>query len=449
MPRCTFAVVLHNMALECADTFLFTSESVGEGHPDKMCDQISDAILDECLRSDPESKVACECAAKDNVVILVGEVTTKAQVNFKKVVCDTAQRIGYDDISKGFDYRSCTVINLLSKQSPDIAQAVYENKAAEQLGAGDQVGVVNGRYGYFPEPHKMVIVVYVKCEAKTHDSLRIKVARGYLCVGGLIGDECLYSEDCYLTVALLLPGPRYGYFPEPHKMVIVVYVKCEAKTHACTQYSWPVIIEGLTISVQELQLFMMGGWQSSEGTGPSHGRGQILNPRYAQCMLVITKTVVTLSLTLIVVTLSLTLIVVTLSLTLIVVTLSLTLIVVTLSLTLIVVTLSLTLIVVTLSLTLIVVTLSLTLIVVTLSLTLIVVTLSLTLIVVTLSLTLIVVTLSLTLIVVTLSLTLIVVTLSLTLIVVTLSLTLIVVTLSLTLIVVTLSLTLILGSLVV
>ncbi|KAL5503380.1 hypothetical protein EMCRGX_G010317 [Ephydatia muelleri] len=126
------------MALECADTFLFTSESVGEGHPDKMCDQISDAILDECLRSDPESKVACECAAKDNVVILVGEVTTKAQVDFKKVVCDTAQRIGYDDISKGFDYRSCTVINLLSKQSPDIAQAVYENKAAEQLGAGDQ-----------------------------------------------------------------------------------------------------------------------------------------------------------------------------------------------------------------------------------------------------------------------------------------------------------------------
>eukprot|EP00731_Ephydatia_muelleri_P037949 Em0608g2a len=121
------------------NTFLFTSESVGEGHPDKLCDQISDAILDECLRSDPDSKVACECAVKDNVAILMGEITTKAKVDYTKVVRDTAEKIGYDGyLSKGFDSKSCTVLNLLAEQSPDIAQAVHVNKSAEELGAGDQ-----------------------------------------------------------------------------------------------------------------------------------------------------------------------------------------------------------------------------------------------------------------------------------------------------------------------
>ncbi len=117
--------------------YLFTSESVSEGHPDKMADQISDAVLDSILAQDSKARVACETMLTTGLVVVAGEISTKAQVNISQVARDTVKRIGYDHSDKGFDYNTCAVIVSLGQQSPDISQGVKETGSDEQ-GAGDQ-----------------------------------------------------------------------------------------------------------------------------------------------------------------------------------------------------------------------------------------------------------------------------------------------------------------------
>lgn len=118
--------------------FLFTSESVGIGHPDKIADQISDAILDACLLDDPQSKVACETLVAGGLVVLAGEITTKAHLDYQKIARQVIQEIGYDDSALGFDYRSCGIISSINKQSPDIAMGVDGTGLYHAQGAGDQ-----------------------------------------------------------------------------------------------------------------------------------------------------------------------------------------------------------------------------------------------------------------------------------------------------------------------
>ena len=129
-------------------SYLFTSESVTEGHPDKICDQVSDAVLDACLEQDPQSRVACEAATKTGFVLVLGEITTQAKINFDQLVRKTIEEIGYDNTDKGFDFHTCAVMSAVSNQSCDIALGVdhaleektgeMKEKDIEAIGAGDQ-----------------------------------------------------------------------------------------------------------------------------------------------------------------------------------------------------------------------------------------------------------------------------------------------------------------------
>jgi S-adenosylmethionine synthetase len=119
--------------------FLFSSESVSEGHPDKVADQISDGVLDAILAQDPSGRVACETLVSTGLVVISGEITTQAHINYMEIARDVVRRIGYDSSEIGFDYKSCAVLTAINRQSPDIAQGVDEGKGLDlDQGAGDQ-----------------------------------------------------------------------------------------------------------------------------------------------------------------------------------------------------------------------------------------------------------------------------------------------------------------------
>ena len=119
--------------------FIFTSESVSEGHPDKVADQISDSVLDAILAEDPTARVACETLVSTGLVVISGEITTQAHINYREITQETIRRIGYTDSDIGFDYKSCAILSAINRQSPDIAQGVNEGQGLDlDQGAGDQ-----------------------------------------------------------------------------------------------------------------------------------------------------------------------------------------------------------------------------------------------------------------------------------------------------------------------
>ena len=178
--------------------FYFSSESVTEGHPDKLCDLCSDSILDACLAQDPNAKVAIETVAKSNMILVAGELTTTAKIDIEKIIRDRIKEIGYDDEAKGLNYKTCDIILKVTQQSVEIGHAVHEGKKDEDFGAGDQ----GHMFGYasnetkelFPFSHLMAlrlsskltevrkskVLPWLRPDGKTQITVEYKKEKGHM-----------------------------------------------------------------------------------------------------------------------------------------------------------------------------------------------------------------------------------------------------------------------------
>eukprot|EP01001_Neometanema_parovale_P005641 NODE_2059_length_1524_cov_467.800143_g1961_i0.p1 GENE.NODE_2059_length_1524_cov_467.800143_g1961_i0~~NODE_2059_length_1524_cov_467.800143_g1961_i0.p1 ORF type:complete len:407 (+),score=96.57 NODE_2059_length_1524_cov_467.800143_g1961_i0:62-1282(+) len=200
--------------------FMFSSEHVGAGHPDKLCDCVSDAVLDACLAQDKYSRVACETCSKTGMVMVFGEITTQAQLDYQTIVRDAVKDIGYDNADKGLDYKSLNLLVAIEVQSPDIAQGVHSSGATvddESLGAGDQ-GLMFG---------------YATNETPTLMPLSYELARGL----------ALKCRDCMKDGSI--PWMR----PDCKTQVTVEYEKTTSKNWGRTTLK-PIRVECILISQQ-------------------------------------------------------------------------------------------------------------------------------------------------------------------------------------------------------
>jgi S-adenosylmethionine synthetase len=194
----------------------FTSESVTEGHPDKVCDQISDAILDECLKQDENSRVACETLTTTGLVMVVGEITTKAYVPIEDVARETIKNIGYDDPELGFDYQNVAVLTSLIEQSPDIAMGVddsYNFKETkdkyDKIGAGDQ-GMVFGYADDETEKYLPLSVVYAQELSERLTQVRKEGILPYLRPDGKTQVTVEYEDDKLKRVEAIVVSSQHS-----------------------------------------------------------------------------------------------------------------------------------------------------------------------------------------------------------------------------------------------
>jgi S-adenosylmethionine synthetase len=189
--------------------YRFTSESVTEGHPDKLCDQVSDAILDAILEQDPRARVACESLAKTGMVVVAGEITTTAKIEFVPIVRQTVKDIGYTDSAIGFDSETCAVLTAIERQSPDIAQGVNEGEGLnKEQGAGDQ-GLVFG-YATDETPELMPAPIhYAHLLAKQLAAVRKKKAVDFLRPDGKTQVTLEYENDVPVRIDAIVVSTQH------------------------------------------------------------------------------------------------------------------------------------------------------------------------------------------------------------------------------------------------